>query len=83
MKHATDAALDRVEPLLEAMRALPALRERKRGVFWRESQAFLHSHEDPAGIFADVKLDGAFQRFRATTVREGQALLRRVREALE
>ena len=83
MKHATDAALDRVEPLLEAVRALTALRERKRGVFYRGSQAFLHFHEDPAGIFADVKLDGAFQRFRATTVREGQTLLRRVREALE
>ena len=83
MKHVTDAGLDRIEPLLEALRALPALRERKRGVFYRRSRAFLHFHEDPAGIFADVKLEGDFQRFRATTVREGQALLRCVREALE
>ncbi len=82
MKHAGDATLDHLEPLLAALRGLPALRERKRGSFYRGSAAFLHFHEDPAGIFADLKLEGDWQRFRASTARERQTLLRRVRGAL-
>ena len=82
MKHAGDATLDRLEPLLAALRELPALRERKRGSFYRGSAAFLHFHEDPAGIFADLKLDGDWQRLRSSSARERQALLRRVRAAL-
>ncbi len=82
MKHAGAETLDRLEPLLERLREVEGLRERKRGIFYRGSQAFLHFHEDPAGVFADLKLDGAFQRLRASSARERQELLRRVRAAL-
>ena len=54
MKHATPAALDQLEPLLEAMRTLPGLKEKKRGIFYRKSRGFLHFHEDPKGMFADI-----------------------------
>src|SRR5438445_1628807 len=47
VKHATDHALDRLEPLLRRLRAVDGLRERKRGTFTHRSRAFLHFHEDP------------------------------------
>ena len=83
MKHATPAALDRLEPLLRELRGCDGLREKSRGTFYRGSRAFLHFHEDPAGLFADVKLAGAdFTRLRATTQAEQRALLGTIRRAL-
>ena len=66
MKHAGAAALDQLEPLLSELRALPSLRERSRGVFYRKSQAFLHFHEDPKGLFADLRDGADFARFDVT-----------------
>jgi hypothetical protein len=54
MRHARDQDLDRVEDLLSQLRTLPGLVEKKRGVFYRKSRAFLHFHEDPKGMFADI-----------------------------
>ena len=54
MRHARDQDLDRLEDLLVKLRALPGLTEKKRGVFYRKSRAFLHFHEDPKGMFADL-----------------------------
>jgi hypothetical protein len=83
MRHATPAALDALEPLLAGLRGCAGLREKKRGTFYRGSSAFLHFHEDPAGLFADVKLAGAeFTRLRASTAAEQRAVLRAVRAAL-
>jgi hypothetical protein len=83
MRHATDPALDLLEPLLARLRGFAELRERKRGTFYRKSAAFLHFHEDPAGLFADVRLDGAeFARRRVSTQAEQRALLRAVRAAV-
>ena len=62
MKHATPVALDALEPLLADLRGIEGLSERKRGVFYRKSQAALHFHEDPAGFFADVRLGQAWVR---------------------
>lgn len=68
MKHAGAAALDALEPLLAQVRALPGLTERSRGVFYRKGQAFLHFHEDPKGLFADVRDESGrdFDRFDVT-----------------
>jgi hypothetical protein len=52
MRHAGAAALDQLEPLLQQLRALPALKEKARGVFYLRSRAFLHFHEDPSGLHA-------------------------------
>jgi hypothetical protein len=54
MRHAREQDLDRVNDLLAELRALPGLVEKKRGVFYRKSRAFLHFHEDPKGMFADI-----------------------------
>jgi hypothetical protein len=82
VRHARDAALDRLEPMLERLRALPDLKERTRGVFYRRSSAFLHFHEDPSGLHADVRLSDDFERFRVETAKERAALVARIRRAL-
>lgn len=58
MKHAGPETLSRLAPLLQRLRSIPGLVERTPGSFYLRSSAFLHFHEDPAGVFADVKLDG-------------------------
>jgi hypothetical protein len=82
MKHATPVALDALEPLLAQVRAIPGLTERKRGVFYRKSTAYLHFHEDPAGFFADAHVTPAWVRFPVNTAAERRALLRELRAAL-
>ena len=74
MKHATDDALDRLEPLLRRLRAIDGLRERTRGTFTNRSRAFLHFHEDPAGLFADVRLADDFDRHEVTTAAQQRRL---------
>lgn len=78
MKHATAVALDALEVLLEQVRALGLLTERKRGIFHRKSTAFLHFHEDPAGFFADLRAGSGWQRLPANTPAERRALLREI-----
>ena len=79
MKHAGSEALDRLESLLAVLRDMPGLREKSRGTFYRGSRAFLHFHEDPTGLFADIRVDVEFERVRATTANEQKRLLQRVR----
>jgi hypothetical protein len=78
MKHAGSATLDALEPLLAEIRSRPSLTERKRGVFYRRSSAFLHFHEDPAGVFADVRGPSGWLRLPANTSVERRELLRRI-----
>lgn len=82
MRHATQDDLDRLEGLLAELRALPELRERKRGYFSLRSQAFVHFHEDAGDFYADVKLNGSFERRRVTSRTDQLAFLREVRGAL-
>jgi hypothetical protein len=75
MKHAGAQALDRLSGLLESVRQMPGLQERKPGIFYRTGSAFLHFHEAPAGLFADAKFDGKhFERVDVTQL-SGQAEL--------
>ena len=83
MRHITTKELDRLEDLLTSLRELDGLREKKRGVFYRKSKAFLHFHEDPAGLFADVRLDGVtFDRCAVNSKKDQRELLARIRSAL-
>jgi hypothetical protein len=75
VKHATDAALDSIEPLLDALRGNHALTERKRGVFYRGARACVHFHEDPAGMFADVRVADRWERLPVNCVAERRALI--------
>jgi hypothetical protein len=80
MRHAGDESLNRIEPLLARLRAIPGLRERKRGIFYRGSSAFLHFHEDPAGLYADLKVGDQWQRMKADTPEERVAILAAARQ---
>ena len=52
-------------------------------MFYRRSAAFLHFHEDPAGLFADIRGDdGVFDRIRVDIDGGPEALLERVRGRL-
>ena len=83
MRHAREAALDELEPLLTRLRDVPGLTERTRGVFYKKSKAFLHFHEDPTGLYADVRLTADFERFRAQTPAEQESLLVKVVAAID
>jgi hypothetical protein len=82
MKHAGAVALAELMPLLEQLRSIPGLTERKPGIFYRSSAAFLHFHEDPSGLYADAKLHGKeFDRLPVGTDAQRQVLVRTVRNA--
>jgi hypothetical protein len=74
MKHAGPKALAVLGELLAALRAR-GLKERSPGAFYRGGRAWLHFHEDEAGLFADIRLDGDWQRFRVSEPREVEDLL--------
>jgi hypothetical protein len=75
MRHARADDLEPVSRLLDQLRTVEGLTEKKQGTFYRGSVAFLHFHVDLAGMFADVKVDGCFERFRASTVAEQRTVL--------
>jgi hypothetical protein len=82
MRHARQDALNELEPVIDRLRKLPGLRERKRGAFYRGGSAFLHFHEDPAGLFADLKIDGEWARMPVDTKAQRDALVREARKSL-
>ena len=82
MKHAGDEALNALEGLLTEIRKLDGLRERRRGAFYKKSVGFLHFHEDPAGLFADLKMGDRFERFPVNTGAERKQLLAKASAAL-
>ena len=79
VKHASKTTLSAVETFLNELRAVPGLVERTPGSFYLKSRAYLHFHDDPEGIFADVKLDHvSFERFPVTTRTAQRHLLQRI-----
>ncbi len=84
MKHAGPASLHQLSHLLDELRAFGCLREPKVGIFYLGASAFLHFHEDPSGLFADVKLDGlAFSRFSVEDSEAQEKLLEVVASCLK
>jgi hypothetical protein len=77
MRHARPQDLDRLEDLLVQLRTLPGLVEKARGVFYFRSRSFLHFHEDPKGLFADLREAGGGADFDRIDVSEaaGRAAL--------
>jgi hypothetical protein len=63
MKHAAASTLETLSDLLEKLRARTALVEKRHGIFYVRGRAFLHFHEDRAGLFADLRQDRDWQRF--------------------
>jgi hypothetical protein len=82
MKHVSAEGLDDLDDVLRRLREIDGLTEKKRGVFYRRSRAFLHFHEDPSGLYADVRLGDEFERVRVTTKAERKHLVSLVRAAM-
>jgi hypothetical protein len=64
VKHAGEEAWDPLDGLIARLRKLQGLSEKKRGVFYHRSKAFLHFHEDAAGLFVDLRQGDEFVRYR-------------------
>lgn len=83
MRHARLDDLGKIGPLLDQLRTVEGLVERKPGNFYWGSKAFLHFHVDDGDYYCDVKLSGpAFERVRATTKAEQRSLVAAVRRAI-
>ena len=82
MKRAGAATLERIAPLLQELRAHPGLREGRPGHFYLRSREVLHFHDDPAGVFADLRLAGGFVRLCVTSREEQAELLGRIEDCL-
>jgi hypothetical protein len=82
VKHAGADALNTLEPLLAQIRGYSQLKEKKRGLFYLRNKSFLHFHEDPAGLFADVFAGGTSWRLQVNEPAEQKALLDTIEEAL-
>ena len=82
MKHASAATLRRIEGLLNELRALPGVREKGTGKFYCKGSALLHFHEDPAGLFADIKVDGEWIRRAVNSETDRARLVRDARRLL-
>jgi hypothetical protein len=75
VKHAGTAAFAALSDLLQSLRTRTALVERRPGIFYVSGRAFLHFHEDPAGLFADLRLGSDWQRFPVNSPDERAELL--------
>lgn len=67
MKHAGPSAL---ADLIGEIRKRDGLKEPKPGTFYRKGKAWLHFHEDGAGLFADVRAAAGWERVRVTEADE-------------
>ena len=75
-------SLKQIDALIVRIRLLGALRERTPGSFYVKSSGILHFHEDPKGMFADLKRDGEWYRVPVNTRAEQNKLIRLLTEAL-
>jgi hypothetical protein len=82
MKHAGTAALGELSELIAQIRARGGLREPRPAVFYRKGKAWLHFHEDKAGLFADLRAGADWQRFRVSDPDERAGLLAAIDQAL-
>ena len=82
MKHAGTASLDELSDLIAAVRGRGGLREPRPGVFYRKGKAWLHFHEDRAGLFADLRAAAEWERYRVSGADERAGLLAAIDHAL-
>lgn len=83
MRHAGSEALDALEGLLVEIRKLEGLKEKKRGTFYRGPSGFIHFHEDPAGLFADLRRREGWKKYRVNSRAERSAFMTEARKVLK
>ena len=82
MKHATTQTLRSLSALLVEIRKRDSIRERKLGIFYKGARSFLHFHENPAGLFADVSRGADFVRYPVNTRVQWKVLLDAIDDVL-
>src|SRR5437879_4562578 len=80
MKSATFEAL---KPLLDVLRAHPELREVRPAEFRLDDRNFVHFHEEPEGVFADVLLTKGRVHMPVSSPAEQAELLEQIDQVLE
>ena len=61
--------------MLVNLRARTGLVEKRPGIFYVKGRAYLHFHEDRAGLFADLRQGGDWQRLPVNSSDERAELL--------
>jgi len=78
MAHTKPADLKDLEQELSELRSLPGLKEKSPGIFYFKSVSFLHFHDKDGKRWADVKVDGCWNKlpvdFRASTAAKAKFL---------
>ena len=82
MKHAGADTLEALGEVLEMLRARTALVEKRPGIFYVRGRAFLHFHQDRAGIFADLRHRSDWLRLSVNSAAEREMLLATVDDCL-
>jgi hypothetical protein len=82
MKHAGQDALDSLDDLLIKIRQHQGLKEKKRGIFYWKSNAFLHFHEEDDQRFADLRIGSDWVRFPVNSPVEQEVLLSQIAAVL-
>lgn len=83
MKHAGATALRSLADLLKQIRLFDGIKEERIGIFYRKSRSFIHFHEDPVGLFADLSRGADFDRYPVNTQKERKSFLIAVKRALD
>jgi hypothetical protein len=74
MRHASPPTLEQIADILNLARANPLAKEKSPGVFYIKGRAWLHFHEDPRGIFADIRPGDEWIRLRLFEIDEKSRL---------
>jgi hypothetical protein len=83
VKHAGAEALGVLSELLQKLRNRTGLVERRPGIFYVQGRAFLHFHEDRAGLFADLRQGGDWLRLAVNDLKDRERLLVAVDQTLD
>ncbi|MBC7474564.1 MAG: hypothetical protein H7263_09760 [Candidatus Sericytochromatia bacterium] len=78
MKHAQENILDKFVIKINKIRDLTDLKEKKKGIFYKKSSAFLHFHQDNNLLFVDLKIEKKLVRFKTEENREWALLLKQI-----
>ncbi len=77
-----DSTIETLAPLLNVLRGYPVLQEVRPTVFHLGGRDFIHFHEEPDGLFADVRLSRGRLRLPVSTSPEQAELLDRIEQIL-
>jgi len=73
---AQNVSLESLEDLIALFRAFPGIRETKPGIFARRrGKPWLHVHQDPDGLVADIRTGKEWERFHMSEPERREAFM--------